>query len=80
LVTTTVDGKIVVRWWRPSDKKGKLNFIISGLSINFSNDIADKRALKDEFLALGGDYLQFSMYKENIDTMEAVNTLCKFCR
>ncbi|CAM0137074.1 multisubstrate pseudouridine synthase 7 [Umbelopsis sp. WA50703] len=61
LVTTTVDGKIVVRWWRPSDKK-------------------DKRALKDEFLALGGDYLQFSMYKENIDTMEAVNTLCKFCR
>ncbi|KAG2171676.1 hypothetical protein INT43_008056 [Umbelopsis isabellina] len=61
LVTTTVDGKIVVRWWRPSDKH-------------------DKRALKDEFEALGGDYLQFSMYKENIDTMEAVNILCKFCR
>ncbi|KAJ2963867.1 hypothetical protein NQZ79_g1127 [Umbelopsis isabellina] len=67
LVTTTVDGKIVVRWWRPSDKHG-------------FNEKQDKRALKDEFEALGGDYLQFSMYKENIDTMEAVNILCKFCR
>ncbi|KAH8555919.1 pseudouridine synthase [Umbelopsis sp. PMI_123] len=61
LVTTTIDGSIVVRWWRPSDKN-------------------DKRTMKDEFDALGGPYLQFSMYKENKDTMEAINSICKTCR
>ncbi|KAI9287761.1 pseudouridine synthase [Umbelopsis sp. AD052] len=61
LMTTTQDGSIVVRWWRPSDKN-------------------DKRTMKDEFEALGGTYLQFSLYKENKDTMEAVNTICKTCR
>ncbi|GAB5589309.1 multisubstrate pseudouridine synthase 7 [Umbelopsis nana] len=61
LVSTTQDGSIVVRWWRPSDKN-------------------DKRAMKDEFAALGGPYLQFSLYKENKDTMEAINTICKICR
>jgi tRNA(Glu) U13 pseudouridine synthase TruD len=40
----------------------------------------DKRTMKDEFEALGGPYLQFSLYKENKDTMEAVNNICKTCR
>lgn len=44
------------------------------------NTWTDKRAMKDEFEALGGPYLQFSLYKENKDTMEAINTICKICR
>lgn len=79
LVTTTKDGSIVIRWWRPSDKNGQSPFGMHMCTIR-PNYSTDKRVLKDEFAELGGAYLQFSLYKENKDTMEAINTLCKTCR
>jgi hypothetical protein len=85
-MTTTQDGSIVVRWWRPSDKNGRCDWkrrkgnhghgpIVFLIAVS-----KDKRTMKDEFEALGGTYLQFSLYKENKDTMEAVNNICKTCR
>lgn len=50
---------------------------------NFINFILDRRSRQqknDIWDALGGSYCQFTLYKENKDTIEAINFLSKLIK
>ena len=48
--------------------------------IEFSRNKRKKDRSSLNFKALGGDYLHFTLYKENKDTMEAVNTIARLIK
>ncbi|KAK7733936.1 multisubstrate pseudouridine synthase 7 [Cytospora paraplurivora] len=39
-----------------------------------------QRSDQPSFKKLGGDYIHFTLYKENKDTMDAINQICRFLR
>ncbi|KAL8925366.1 MAG: hypothetical protein Q9172_002246 [Xanthocarpia lactea] len=74
--TTNGDGAMVIAAANPSSTWGKKN----NVGRNDRNSKPQQPKNKAGWAALGGDYLHFTLYKENKDTMEVISYLAKVLR